>query len=116
MGAEISTVDHDTHRADACEMLTGTYTGNGADDRIIGIGVNLAAKSNVIVIVKATSNDQATFRIEYAQGDLSGHFTADVHGADRIQAFTAGGFEIGTRQEVNTNEQLYNYIAFWTEP
>ena len=116
MGATISTVNTDTHRADACETLTGTYTGNGVDNRNINIGVNLAAKSNVTVMIKRTDNIGGVFRIEYAQGDLCSYFDATADRADMIQSFTATGFQIGARNEVNENTYLYRYIVFWTEP
>ena len=112
MGADVTIPP----RRDACETITGTYTGDGLDDRDIDVGVDLAARSNVTVIVKAADNTQATFRIEYGQGDLGGHFTADLDGADRIQDFIANGFQIGTRQEVNSNGVVYKYIVFWREP
>ena len=58
-------------------IRTGTYTGNGVDNRNINIGVNLASKSNVYVIIKAASNSlNAVHRIEYGQGDLTMLFGA----------------------------------------
>ena len=112
MGAEISCPP----RRNVCETLTGTYTGNGVDDRTIDIGVDLAAKSNVTVIVKGVDNIPGVFRIEYAQGDLCAYFHQSIDNADMIQSFVATGFQIGTRNEVNLDTYLYRYIVFWKEP
>ena len=98
-------------------IKTGTYTGNGADDRNIDIGVNLAAKNNVYVIIKGTTGAlQAHHRIEYAQGDLSMSFMNSADVANGIQAFTDTGFQVGSLVEVNENGQVFRYIAFWEEP
>ena len=114
MGAHISTVD--THRADACMTKTGTYTGNGADNRDINIGVNLAAKQNVTVFVKAELGTATIWRTEYGQGDVSyfGDATADL--ADKIQSFTATRFQVGSTDHCNGAGQIIRYAAFWTEP
>lgn len=97
-------------------IKTGTYVGNGIDNRDIDIGVNLAAKSNVWVIVKQNGGSAAKHHFEYGQGDLSMDFGAGTDLADVIQTFTATGFQVGVSSYVNTNTILYRYIAFWEEP
>jgi len=100
-------------------ILTGTYVGNGVDDRNIDIGVNLAAKNNVYVIVKITdllSIQKAVARSEFGQGDVSFCFDTESPQANMIQAFTATGFEIGDAIIINANGFTYMYAAFWEEP
>jgi hypothetical protein len=102
-------------RYDVCETLTGTYTGNGVDNRNINVGVDLAAKSNVTVTIKSTGDQAAVFRIEYAQGDLTAYYIGGADAANKIQSFTATGFQVGTNTEVNINTTLYRYSITWTE-
>ena len=97
-------------------IKTGTYTGNDVDDRNIDIGINLAAKNNVFVIIKHDGNLTPRARIEYGQGDLGMMFDGNVDTANTIQAFTATGFQIGTSNVVNLDTHNYRYIAFWEEP
>ncbi len=104
-------------RADVCKTLTGTYTGNGNDDRNINVGVDLSAKSNVTVIVQGPDNGSpAVWRPEYGQGDLS--LPMDGGGGDvanHIQALTSTGFQIGDAGFVNYDTYVYSYAIFWTE-
>jgi len=98
-------------------IKTGAYTGNGADDRNIDIGINLAAKNNVYVIAKvdaAGAGTEGRHRIEYGQGDVAMLFAAGTDEADFIQGFTATGFQVGI--SLNTDTQLYRWVAFWEEP
>jgi len=96
-------------------IKTGTYTGDGNDNRTINIGIDLTAKSNVLLIIKRSGPSGPMFRIEYGQGDLSMHFGASSDDANCIQAFVSTGFQIGTADEVNDDGSLYRYIAFWQE-
>lgn len=96
-------------------IKTGTYIGNAVDNRNIDIGVNLAAKNNVYIIINGASH-QAVNRIEYGQGDLTMYYVAVGDVANMIQGLTATGFEIGSDVVVNTNDELYRYIVHWEEP
>lgn len=96
-------------------IKTGTYVGNGVDDRNIDIGVNLAAKNNVYVIIKGYDIQPAVHRTEYGQGDL-GMLYSNVDIADMIQSFTATGFQIGQHVNVNLDTKTYRYVVFWEEP
>jgi hypothetical protein len=98
-------------------IKTGTYSGNGVDDRNINIGINLTSKNNPYVLVKAVDSIRnAIQRPEYAQGDLSFAYIAAAGAADNIQSFTATGFQIGTDVDVNEDTKTYFYVAFWEEP
>jgi len=114
MGATATT----PRRRNIAKIKTGTYTGNAADNRDIDIGVNLAAKNNAYVIVKGNTLGSScpSHRIEYAQGDLAMCYEAIADVADRIQGFTATGFQVGSSNEVNGDTIVYRYIAIWEEP
>ena len=97
-------------------IKTGTYVGNGIDNRNIDIGINLAAKDNVWVIIKSTTTAQwAIYRIEIGQGDLSYFFGNFGNVVDAIQSFTNTGFQLGTHSSVNQDTMNFVYIAIWTE-
>ena len=106
----------DVSEIDQAKIITGTYTGNGVDDRNINIGVDLTAKNNVYVIIKNLLSAQGTHRTEYSQGDLSMYFGAAGDIANMIQAFNSTGFQIGTNTTVNNNTQTYRYIVIYEEP
>ena len=97
-------------------IKTGTYTGDGNDNRNIDIGIDLAAKNNVFLLIKANAAQYAYGRIEYGQGDLTMCLFNVADYVDCIQAFTATGFQLGTSGGVNGNAVSYRYIAFWEEP
>lgn len=98
-----------------CSIITGTYTGDGGDDRSINIGVDLATKSNVYVIVKAETAFYAVHRTEYAQGANSMCYnnTADI--SIGIYAFNATGFTVSYSNYSNGSGIIYRYIVFWTD-
>jgi len=99
------------------KILTGTYTGDGTDNRNINIGVDLTAKSNVFVFVKvnaAGAGREGYARIEYGQGDLSMLPGTGGDVADKIQNFNTTGFQVGATY--NENGQLYRYVVLYEEP
>ena len=97
------------------QFATGSYTGDGNDNRNINIGVDLASKANVFVYIKSNALHRAVNRIEYAQGDFTMFVHAAVDMADFIQLFNSTGFQIGTGTNVNENEILFRYIVWWQE-
>jgi len=99
------------------KILTGTYTGDGTDNRNINIGVDLTAKSNVFVFVKvnaAGAGREGYARIEYGQGDLSMLPGTGGDVVDKIQNFNTTGFQVGATY--NENGQLYRYVVLYEEP
>jgi hypothetical protein len=96
-------------------IKTGSYTGNGFDARSINIGINLAAKSNVLVSVKGNNSSSEVIRIE---DGLSGTKSMEIDFSlliAQITGLTATGFQVGTDGDVNANGTLYWYIAIWQE-
>lgn len=93
---------------------TGTYVGNGADNRNIDIGIDLASKDFAYVIVRRQGTFEAVHRTERGQGDLTMFYYYDYGEENNlIQAFTSTGFQVGTKSEVNTATEDYTYIVFW---
>ena len=97
------------------KIKTGTYVGNGVDNRNIDIGVDLASKSFAYVVIKAANASIAVHRFEYSQGDLTMAYDANADNPDRIQAFTSTGFQVGLSATVNTDTVTYRYVALWSE-
>jgi len=97
------------------KIKTGTYIGNGVDNRNIDIGVDLAGKLNAYVIIKSSVLSKAVHRTEYGQGDLSMFYDSTYDATDKIQAFTSTGFQVGVSSTVNEDGGTYRYIAFWQE-
>jgi hypothetical protein len=90
-------------------VASGTYTGNGNDNRnITGVGF----QPN-LVIVKRNGNSVAVARSSTMTGDatkpLAGGGTA--LSTNMLQALQADGFQIGTNASVNTNGQTYHWVA-----
>jgi len=95
-------------------LKTGEYVGNGNDSREINIGVNLASMSEVYIIVKSTLDRKAVHRYEYGQGDHAMWYDATADPYNEIQSLTANGFKVGTSGTVNSNDEGYHWIAWWT--
>ncbi|MGE3843690.1 MAG: Ig-like domain-containing protein, partial [Vicinamibacterales bacterium] len=91
------------------EVLTGSYTGNGSDNRAItGLGFQPD-----VVLIKAATAQIAVIRSSSMSGDASKKLEgANAHVADRIQSLDAGGFTVGTNAQVNSNGTTYHWIAF----
>jgi hypothetical protein len=89
-------------------MKTGTYTGNGANRSITGIGFQPD-----LVIIKDNTTQLAVFRTSMMREDITAHMsgaTADF--ALGITSFTADGFNLGTSAITNSNGLTYQYQAF----
>ncbi len=85
---------------------TGTYTGNGSDNRnITGVGFE-----SEFVIVKATS----TNNFAIGKTESTGYNTdANVAGStNQIQALQSDGFQVGTDGTTNSSGVSYQYLAF----
>jgi hypothetical protein len=92
----------------AIKMATGTYTGDGGDNRAIAVGFQPD-----FVIVKETGNGEGVARSSSMTGDVSKRMgSATALQADLIQSLTATGFVIGGDNDVNRNNRDYHWVAF----
>jgi len=109
LGAALFSVWVET--AEAMQIETITYTGNGADDRsITGCGF----QPDAVIIKKQGFGAGATGVIRSADmsGDVSKPLsTATVFTANLIQAIEADGFQVGTHISVNENTSVYHAMC-----
>ncbi len=92
----------------AIKMTTGSYTGDGTDDRAITVGFQPD-----FVVVKDDGNREAVARTSSMVGDLAKPMgTLTALQADVIQSFTANGFVIGTNNRANQASRTYHWAAF----
>ena len=91
------------------QLVTGTYTGNGVDDRWI----NDPGFEPDLVIIKADAANAAVWRT--SDMGVGESFWFSVYGGaygNRIQDFGANGFQVGTNADVNANGVDYYWAAF----
>jgi hypothetical protein len=90
------------------DMYTGSYTGNGQNNRAIsdpGFGPSLV----MLLPVDATS---ATWRSSSFTGTGAASFNNDFNLASTITALGTNGFTVGTDARVNKLNTRYHYVAF----
>jgi hypothetical protein len=89
-------------------FASGTYTGNGGDNRQI-LGLDFQPD---VVIVKGNNTQVAVARTSTMSGDASKPLTgATGLSADRIQSLDANGFTVGTNSQVNASGTAYYWMA-----
>jgi hypothetical protein len=92
----------------AIKVATGTYAGDGADDRAIAAGFQPD-----FVIVKDEGNREGVARSSTMAADAAKPMgTLTALQADNIQSFSATGFVVGTATRVNQNNRTYDWVAF----
>lgn len=93
---------------DGAHLRTGSYTGNASDGRDISIGDTWTPD---FVNVKRGATSVATMRTSEHSGDSSQSWNG-LSGTNRIQAFGAGTFQVGTDVTVNANSGNTDYYWF----
>lgn len=94
-------------------LAAACYTGDGTDNRTITIGFQ---PDWVVVKLKSTvTTAEGYLRASTMSAGTSCPLSTGACTTDRIQAFVATGFEIGTAADVNTNAATYCYWAFRAE-
>ena len=97
----------------AAQVLSGSYTGNGTDNRQI-TELNFTPD---VVIVKADATQIAVIRTSTMAGDAAKPMTgATGLTANLIQSLDIRGFTLGTDARVNGNGTEYYWIAFKANP
>ena len=91
------------------------YVGDGNDNRDIDIGVNLAAMTWAVIVIKAAGAQLAVWKQKIVAADFTYFFVAQASIADAIQTLTATGFQVGTHNSVNENTVNYLGIVIWQE-
>ena len=104
---ELNTTFHYIAWAASPQVSTGSYVGNGLDNRsITGIGFQ-----PLMAWVKRNASQVGVWRPLSAAGDRTLYWDATASTTDRIQALQADGFQVGTDTQVNANNQTYYYLA-----
>ena len=87
------------------KVLTGMYTGNGSDSRVISLGVTPKA---VIVRSARTSSDTQVYSndVEYIP------MIAVAGSTSVVLSIVEGGFRVNRHGLVNRNQDTFVYIAF----
>ncbi len=92
---------------------SGSYTGNGVDNRVIG---QLGFTPDM-VIVKGSTNQTAVIRTSTMAGDATKPLAgATALQAAMIKALGANSFTLGTNARVNANNIAYQWTAFKADP
>jgi hypothetical protein len=116
MGAGKTVDGRDISELVRTNMVSGTYSGDGNDNRNLNIGVDLGSKSQYVIIIKSGSTNLPTVWRKPGGGDETQYCTGVVTGANLIQAMHSTGFQLGTDNHVNQNGTGYHYVVIWQEP
>jgi hypothetical protein len=91
----------------SAQVSVGSYTGNGVDNHSVsGIGFQPE-----VALVKRDDAQAAVWRPASLSGDATLRWSATAAASNRIQAFQADGFQVGTNAQVNTNGSTYYRLA-----
>jgi hypothetical protein len=87
----------------------GTYAGTGGDNR----DITDSGHTPDLLWIKRSTAVAGVLRPGTLAGDLTQWFITTAQAADRIQAFIATGFTLGTQTEVNANGGSY-FFSSWS--
>ena len=90
-------------------LATGTYTGDGSDDRDIN---DVDFEPDYVWIKRSTAESGAVHRPSSLDGDETLRFTREPTGSDEIKALLSDGFQIGDEPSVNFDGDTYHYVAW----
>ncbi len=90
-------------------VATGTYTGDGSDDRDI---TDVGFQPDYVWIKRSTAESAAVHRSSSLTGDETLRFTREPTGTDEITALQPDGFQVGSGLAVNFDGDTYHYIAW----
>ncbi len=112
--ADASSPSTRTEQVANMRVATGSYVGNGIDNRAISaIGFQPD-----VVLVKGTNNEQAVIHTATMPDDLSKEIESGSNQTGAIKTLDADGFTLGTNVRVNkaTPPNTYYWIAFQAAP
>lgn len=93
-------------------MYSGSYVGNGVDDRLIsGIGF----QPDMVIVKQIDASNEAQIRLSNMPDGISKQMVGSTTAyLDRIQSFDADGFVVGVNNDVNAIGKNYIFMAFQT--
>lgn len=89
------------------ETATGTYTGDGTDNRVISVGF----QPGIVLTKEETASNTVAKFSSMPSGQSSGLVNNSQLQGNMIQDLTSNGFEIGSDNQVNQNGRTYHYLA-----
>lgn len=109
VNALLSTYYYAAWKGKSRTFHSGRYTGDGTDDRTI-TGVTFQP---TYLLIASNQNHGAIHRsTELGGGDASLPLDGSSFVSNGIQAFVSNGFEVGTRDEVNKNNDDYFWMGW----
>lgn len=93
-------------------MTTGTYTGNGADNRDYSVASDFNADFVIVRSGNTSSSYGAVYNVTESYDDYSSFFTDTANAVNYIQKLTTDGFQLGSNAAVNESGVAQYYIAF----
>lgn len=88
-------------------VTSGSYTGNGSDNRSI-TGLGFAPS---MVLVKEAGGSDGILRLSTMSGDQSGPLDDEGYVSNAIQSLESDGFQVGTEEGVNESGSTYYWFA-----
>ncbi len=88
-------------------LISGSYVGNGIDNRTIA---GLGFRAEVLIVMSSSGTVVRTSTMAGDMSKIGAAYTAVI--ADAIQSFTSDGFTVGTSSYANTNGVTYHWVAF----
>lgn len=94
---------------DSSDIATGTYTGNGSDDR--DVVTSLSFQPDMVLVTGVSKLTVLRNSAISAATDETWYIGTTASGTNRIQQILSNGFQIGTDAVVNTNTDAYYWFA-----
>jgi hypothetical protein len=104
---ENGTTFHYIAWAASAQVSTGSYTGNGVDNRNIS-GVGFQPE---MLWIRRDDGVPSVWRPESLSGDATLYWDNTAAQSNRIQALQADGFQVGTHAQVNNGSSTYYRLA-----
>lgn len=94
---------------DSSDIATGTYTGNGSDNR--DVVTSLSFQPDMVLVTGVSRLTVLRNSAISAATDETWYIGTTASGTNRIQQVLSNGFQIGTDAVVNTNTDAYYWFA-----
>ena len=94
---------------DSSEIATGTYTGDGTDDR--DVVTSLSFQPDMVLITGSPQYTVLRTSAILAATDETWHINNTTFFANGIQQVLSNGFQVGTHAAVNTSADAYYWFA-----
>ena len=90
-------------------LETGTYIGDGSDNRQI---TDIGFQPDYVWIKRSSFESRAVHRPSSLPGDETLQFGNETNSADQIKALEGDGFRVGSHPHVNFDGDTYHYAAW----